>query len=73
MGGKKLMAIVTICDICGNVVDDRDGVELTCSDWKKFGTSLGGRKIQAKRKYTAKICDKCLENIKNYCRDYRGE
>lgn len=66
------MAVVIVCDICRKEVSEQDGIDVTVSDWDGVKYS-GFHAVRDKRKYTAKICDKCLENIKNYCRDYRGD
>ena len=66
------MAIVTICDICRREVSEQDGVDITVSDNNGLDF-FGGVPTRGKRKYTVKICDKCLENIKKYCRDHRGD
>ncbi|WP_147354158.1 hypothetical protein [Clostridium sp. AF32-12BH] len=65
------MAVVTVCDICRREVKNNEGIEVTCSDWKKF--IPGSKKYKYKRNYTAKICDSCVANIKNYCRDYQEQ
>lgn len=66
------MAVITVCDICRKEVSEQNGVDVTVSDWDGLDF-FGGVPTRGKRKYTVKICDKCLENIKNYCRDHKSD
>lgn len=66
------MAVITVCDICRKEVSEQNGVDVAVSDNNGLDF-FGGVPTRGKRKYTAKICDKCLENIKNYCRDHKGD
>lgn len=66
------MAVVTVCDICRREIGDTDGSEITYSDWN-YVTSIADFPVYKKRKIKMRICDICVENIRNYCRDYRED
>lgn len=61
------MAKIEVCDICRAEVNDTDGIELIAKDFN--GLSICGfEPVRSKRKYTIRICDKCIEKIKEYCK-----
>lgn len=62
------MAVIEICDICRKEVTDTDGITLTCSDMDGLGF-FGNDPIRVKRHYKIRICKKCVDNIKKYCKD----
>ena len=66
------MAIIEICDICGKQVNKKDGVYLECSDMNGL-SFIGTQPIRSKRSYKIRICDKCIDNIKNYCREHNDK
>lgn len=62
------MAVIEICDICRKEVTDTDGITLTCSDMNGLGF-FGNDPIRVKRNYKIRICKKCIDNIKKYCKN----
>ena len=62
------MAVIEICDICKKKVSKNDGIELIVSDMNGLDF-IGLDPVRCKRKYKIRICDKCIENIKKYCRE----
>ena len=56
------MAVIEICDICRKEVTDTDGLTLTCSDIDGLGF-FGNDPVR--------ICKKCVDNIKKYCKRQR--
>lgn len=63
------MAVVEICDVCGKQVSDRDGITLKCSDMNGL-SFIGTIPTRGKRNYKVRICDRCIENIKDYCKKF---
>lgn len=63
------MAVVEICDVCGKQVSDRDGITLKCSDMNGL-SFIGTTPTRGKRNYKVRICDRCIENIKDYCKKF---
>lgn len=57
---------VEVCDVCGKQVVERDGITLRGSDVKML--SVGTKAMLNKRDYKVRICNKCVKNIKEYCR-----
>lgn len=66
------MAVIEICDVCGKQVNKRDGVCLKCSDMNGL-SFIGTQPIRSKRSYKIRICNKCIDNIKNYCREHNDK
>lgn len=64
------MAVVEICDVCGKQVNLLDGITLKCSDMNGLHF-IGIDPVREKRDYKVRICDKCVENIKAYCKKFR--
>lgn len=62
------MAVIEICDICRKEVVDTDGITLTCSDMDGLGF-FGNDPVRVKRHYKIRICKKCIDNIKKYCKN----
>lgn len=61
------MAVIEICDICKKQVDIKDGITVKASDMNGMDFILGNP-VRGKRNYEIRICDKCVNNIKNYCK-----
>lgn len=66
------MAVVEICDVCGRQFSDQDGITLKCSDMNGLSFS-GTMPVRGKRNYKVRICDRCIENIENYCKKFREQ
>lgn len=64
------MAVIEICDVCGKQVSDRDGITLNCSDMNGLHFN-GTMPVRGKRNYKVRVCDRCIENIKDYCKEFR--
>lgn len=64
------MAVIEVCDICGKEVTKTDGITLKCSDMDGL-SFFGNDPIRAKRNYKIRICKKCVDNIKEYCKSQR--
>lgn len=62
------MAVIEICDVCGKQVSERDGISLECSDMN--GLSFSTQLMRSKRSYEIRVCNKCIDNIKDYCREH---
>lgn len=59
------MAVIEICDVCGKQVSERDGISLKCSDMNGL--------LRSKRSYKIRVCNKCIDNIKDYCREHNNK
>lgn len=55
------MAVITICDVCGKQISYQEGVHLNCTDVRE-------RDFLKRRAYKVIICDKCIKNIRDYCK-----
>lgn len=62
------MAVIEICDVCGKQVSERDGISFKCSDMNGL-SFIGTEPTRSKRSYKIRVCDKCIDNIKDYCRE----
>ena len=64
------MAYVEVCDICRSEINKETGIYLDVKDTNGMGGLLGlGRDKNIKRKYNIHICDRCVRNIKRYCKE----
>lgn len=63
------MAVIEICDVCGKQVSEQNGITLKCSDMNGLGF-IGIEPTREKRNYKVRICDRCIENIKDYCKKF---
>lgn len=61
------LAVIEICDICEKQVSEENGITITASDMNGYKI-IGYEPIRCKRKFDIRICDRCIDNIKNYCR-----
>lgn len=66
------MAIIEICDICKKRVSEREGITLSVSDMDGIEW-IAGTPIRGERNYKIRVCDRCVENIKTYCRNNISE
>lgn len=66
------MAVIEICDICKKRVEERDGITASVSDTDGLEW-IAGVAVRNKQKYEIRICDRCIENIKTYCRNNMDE
>lgn len=64
------MAVIEVCDICDKKVDMSDGITIKCSDNKGF--SFIDNAVRYERNYDVRVCDKCVEKIRAYCRRHKG-
>lgn len=62
------MAVIEICDVCKKRLSECNGIELTASDMNGLDF-VGIEQVRCRRKYKIRICDKCIENIKKYCKE----
>lgn len=65
------MAVIEVCDICDKKVNMSDGITIKCSDNKGF-SFICGDAVRHERNYDVRVCDKCVEKIKAYCRRHKG-
>lgn len=61
------MAFIEICDVCKKEVDKRNGITIDVSDMDGLEW-IGGSPVRKTREYKVRVCDRCVENIKTYCR-----
>lgn len=61
------MAVIEICDICKKQVSKTDGITVKVSDTNGLDFILD-TPIRGKRNYEVRICDRCVNNIKKYCK-----
>ena len=66
------MAVIEVCDVCGKQVAERNGITLKCSDMNGL-SFIGTQPIRSKRSYKIRICNKCIDSIKKYCKKYKNE
>lgn len=66
------MAVIEICDVCGKQVSEEDGISLQCSDMNGLSV-IGTQLMRSKRSYEIRVCDKCIDNIKDYCREHNDK
>lgn len=65
------MAVIEICDVCGKQVGEIDGISLKCSDMNGL-SFIGVQPMRSKRNYNIRVCDKCVNNIKAYCKERKN-
>ena len=66
------MAVIEICDVCGKQVSEREGISLKCSDMNGL-SFIGTQPMRSKRSYKIRVCNKCIDNIKDYCREHNDK
>ena len=61
------LAVIEICDICKKQASKTDGITVKVSDMNGLDFILD-TPIRGKRNYEVRICDRCVNNIKKYCK-----
>lgn len=59
--------LIEVCDICRKEISEHNGIYVRTEDFDGL-SFCGDLPVRAKRKYKIHICERCVDNIKKYCK-----
>lgn len=60
--------LVEVCNICKKETSEDNGIYVRAEDFNGLSFT-GSMPMRARRRYKIHICQKCIENIKKYCKE----